>query len=549
MGAVEELLTGSTEVIDAKGELYACPGFIDAHLHVESSMVTVTEFARAALPHGTTCIIIDPHEIANVLGAYGVKLFLRESEGLPLDVYITVPSCVPAAPSFETSGAELDPSDVAALLKETRAIALAEMMNFPGVLMRDRVVMAKIEAAKRLRKRVNGHAPMLRGDALCSYLAAGVHSDHECVGTDEALEKLRLGMWIVARKGTVTENLAPIVRMAKGRDLDTRRIMLASDDVSPISLLKGHVDALVRRAIESGCDPVEAIQMATINTATYFRFDDEVGVIAPGLKANIVLLRNLERVDVETTIAAGEIAARRGKLVIEISRWKAPERARRTMNLKRVPDADDLSIKAPAGAREVTARAIRVEDGSIVTRCEEVDMPVIEGSVEPDPRRDVLMGAVVERHRATGNVGLGFVRGFGLRRGALASSVAHDSHNIVGVGADRASLAAAIGEVVHLGGGVVVADQKSILATLPLPVAGLMSDRSINEVATQLERLHEAARRLGCKLTEPFMTMSFLALSVIPELKLTDRGLVRHDPVTKEIGFVSLLVETSSSAF
>ena len=525
IGDVRDLIGASTTAIDAK-DAYVSPGFIDAHIHIESSMLTVTEFAKAALPHGTTSVVIDPHEIANVLGMAGVKMFLKESTDLPLKVFVTAPSCVPAAAGFETSGAELTPENLEELLRIPRVVGLGEVMDYREVIRRDPVMLRKIRIAHSVRKRVDGHAPMLRGKELSAYVSAGIHSDHECVDGEEAVEKLLLGMWIMAREGSAAKNLHDIIRTIHKKNVETRHIMLVTDDLSPTDLVKGHIDRLVKAVIDEGYDPVTAIQMATINPATYFYLNHSIGLIAPGFNADLTLLEDLDKVKVKTVISNGKIVAKNGKLTAKITAWKYPLSAQRTMKLKSLPRPEDFAVKVSGEIDSATVRIIGVEDRSLLTKFERDILSVKNGAVIPSVEKDVLQAAVVERHKATGNIGHGFVRGFNLFCGALASSVAHDSHNIVVIGTNWSDMAIAVNGIVRVGGGIAAVKDGKVLAFLGLPIAGLMSKNNAETVSRKLTELHRAAKKMGCKLTEPYMTMSFMALPVIPELKLTDKGLV-----------------------
>jgi adenine deaminase len=506
------------QVVDLEGK-FICPGFLDAHVHLESSMVQPAEFARAVVPHGTTAVACDPHEIANVLGLAGVRYILDASEGLPLQVYVMAPSCVPAT-HMETAGAELIAADIEELLAHERVIGLAEMMNFPGVLFRVPAVLDKIRIAAN--RPIDGHAPGLSGLDLNAYIAAGIRSDHECTDVEEAREKLRRGMHILIREGTTARNLhalLPLVTQA-----NSRLCHFCTDDRHPDTLLgEGHIDDVVRKAIAWGLEPVTAIQMATINTAEYFRLWN-VGAVAPGYRADLLVLDDLAAIHVAQVYAAGELVAEGGRFF--------PARA----DMPHVPiqrsvqvDAAALDFTVPAGqgwARMPMARVIGAIPEQVVTEDLRLEPTIVDGYAVSDPARDLLKIAVVERHRGTGNIGLGLVHGVGLKRGAIASSVAHDSHNIVVIGANDADMRAAVAAIAEMDGGQVAVADGQVQAACPLPIAGLMSDRPLEEVRDQVAALTDAAHALGCTLPDPLMTMSFLALPVIPALKLTDKGLV-----------------------
>lgn len=501
------------EVVDVEGR-FVCPGLLDAHVHLESAMVHPAEFARAVVPRGTTGVFTDPHEIANVLGLEGVHYMLRASEGLPLRVYVMAPSCVPAT-TMETAGAELTAAEIEALWAHERVIGLAEMMNFPGVLYRVPEVLAKLRAAAG--RPIDGHAPGLGGLDLNAYIAAGVGSDHETTELEEAREKLRRGMHLMIREGTTARNLEALLPAVT--PANARMCHFCTDDRHPDTLLtEGGVDDVVRKAIARGLDPVTAIQMATINTALYFRRWD-LGAVAPGCQADLVVLDDLEDLRAWRVYAGGRLVAEEGRYLAataEGARVPMP----RSMNLD--PATVDFTIRPGEGP----ARVIGIIPEQIVTEDLRLEPTVEDGVVVADPARDLLKMAVVERHRGTGRAGLGLVRGLGLRSGALASSVAHDSHNVVVAGASDDDMRAALAAVVEMGGGQVVVDGGRVLAACPLPIAGLMSDRPLPEVRDQVAALTEAARGLGSSLPDPLMTMSFLALPVIPALKLTDQGLV-----------------------
>ena len=501
------------QVVDLRGR-FVCPGLIDAHVHLESSMVQPAEFARAVVPRGTTAVVCDPHEIANVLGLEGVRYILDASAGLPLHVYVMAPSCVPAT-HMESAGAELTAADIEEILAHEQVLGLAEVMNFPGVLFRVPSVLDKLRIAGT--RPIDGHAPGLSGLDLNAYVAAGIRSDHECTRLEEAREKLRRGMHILIREGTTARNLHTLLPLvAPG---NAHLCHFCTDDRHPDTLLhEGHIDDVVRRAIAWGLDPVVAIQMATINTAEYFGLRN-VGAVAPGYRADLAILDDLTTVHVAQVYAAGRLVAADERFLLSAA------------DLPCVPiqssvhlDLSALDFTIPAG--EGPARVIGIIPEQIVTDDLRLEPTIQDGAVLSDPARDLLKMAVVERHHCTGNVGLGLVTGAGLKRGAIASSVAHDSHNIVAIGVDDDEIRAAVAAIARMGGGQVVIADGEMQAACPLPIAGLMSDRPLEEVSRQVETLASAAHALGCTLADPLMTMSFLALPVIPALKLTDKGLV-----------------------
>lgn len=502
------------KIVDLEGR-YLCPGFIDGHMHLESSMLRVAEFARVVVPQGTTTIVCDPHEIANVLGLDGIRYILESSKRNPFSVYIMLPSCVPST-EMETAGSRLTAEDLSAMFGSEWVLGLGEVMNYPGVIFRDPEVMNKIRAASG--KAIDGHAPGLTGHDLCAYVAAGIGSDHECTTAVEASEKLQLGMHLMIREGTAAHNLKQLLPAVTPGN--SPNCMFVTDDRHLSDLLgEGHINYVVREAIQLGLDAVTAIQMATINPARYFGLKDK-GAIGPGMSADMVVLDDLREVKVRQVYRRGQLVAEDGKLLpLQVKPKEVPLRSSMNINWH---NARDLRIPA-AGAY---AKVIGVIPDSIVTDSliEEVK---IEGDFAvADPERDILKMAVIERHLSSGNLGLGFVKGLGLRRGALGSSVAHDSHNVIVVGANDADMLLAAREIERMRGGLVVVDEGNIQASLPLPIAGLMSDRPYEEVNDGLKTLLAAAHELGSDLHDPFMTMSFLALPVIPALKLTDRGLV-----------------------
>jgi adenine deaminase len=513
--------------VDLSGQILI-PGLIDGHMHLESTKLTVDEFARAALPWGTTTVILDPHEIANVFGLDGVRAMLRSSDDVPIDVYVMVSSCVPASP-FESNGATVGAEDIARFLaEEPRAIGLAEMMNFPAVVAGEGDEIAKLEAVGG--RHVDGHAPGLSGRGLNAYLAAGVRSDHECTTYEEALEKRRLGMWVMLREGSAARNLEDLLPIVL--EHGPTNSLLCTDDREPHHLFEdGHINNAVRKAVALGCAPADAVVMGTLNAARYHRLHEH-GAVAPGYLADIVAVPDLTSFRPTKVWKRGRLVAEDGR-AIGIQRVAPPDWMRDSIHVPELgAERFEISARGPV-------RVIGVEPDTIVTRTL-VDEPALrDGMAIADPARDLAKIAVIERHRGTGRVGLGFVRGFGLQRGALASSHAHDAHNLVVVGVDDADMAAAAARLREIGGGQVAVSGGEVIGEVPCPIGGLLSDLPVEEVASRVHALEKAAGELGVTLTSPFMAMSFLALSVVPELKLTDRGLVdvdRFELVPLEVG-------------
>ena len=501
------------KTIDLEGK-YLCPGLIDGHVHIESSLLSVPEYARAVVPLGTTAVIADPHEIANVLGLDGIRYMLDSSRDLPLDVYIMLPSCVPAS-HLETAGARLTASDLSLLINEERILGVGEVMNFPSVLKGDPGTLEKIAVAGR--RVVEGHAPGLSGKHLSAYISAGIRSDHECTSVEEAEEKLRKGMHIMIREASPARNLETLLPLVNPRN--SRRFSFVSDDRHPIDLVEeGHIDYMVRTAVNMGVDPIVAIQMATINTAEYFKLGN-VGAVAPGYQADLIVFDTPSDFKVLKVIKRGEIVAEKGCLVLPL---KAPDvHLRSSINVAWL-EPGDLSIEAEGNE----IRVIVVVPNQIVTEERIEKAAVRNGLAVADPGRDLLKIAVLERHLASGNIGLGFVKGFGLKRGAIASSVAHDSHNLVVVGTNDQDMMCAIEEMIKMRGGLVAVVDGTVLCALPLEIAGLMSSEPFERVEHKMRELASATREMECGLERPFMTLSFMALSVMPKLKLTDKGLV-----------------------
>ena len=500
--------------IDLHGQ-YIAPGFIDAHVHIESAMVPPFEFARAVVPHGTTSVIIDPHEIANVLGVEGIRYMLEASKYTPFSVYVMVPSCVPAT-NLETNGGVLRWSDLIQFKSDPWVVGLGEMMNYPGVLNRDESVLDKLRAFSD--RRIDGHAPGVTGRDLEGYVAAGIASDHECTTLAEAREKIRLGMRVMIREASNAHNLKALLPIITPRN--ARRILFVTDDRFPADLIdEGHIDYIVRTAIHEGLDPVTAIQIATLNAAEYFNLHDR-GAIAPGRRADLIIFDNFENLKIEQVYRGGQLVARNGRTLPQEMGPRHPD-LRNSFNI----DWAKVDVRLPAnGHRRV--RAIDMIPDQIVTHQSVHDARIEDGNAVADPSRDLLKIAVIERHQSTGNVGLGFVRGLKLKRGAIGSSVAHDSHNLIVAGTNDDDLMTAARAIAAMQGGLVAVENGEVLSRVPLPIAGLMSDQPIERVRAQMDSLVDIARDLGTDLHAPFMALAFLALPVIPELKLTDRGLV-----------------------
>lgn len=502
------------EVIELDGR-YVCPGLIDAHVHIEIAMLPPHRFADAVLPHGVTSVVCDPHEIANVLGVSGVRYMLDDSEGLDLSVFVMAPSCVPTS-GMETSGGSLPVEDLVGLAEHPRVLGLAEMMNFPGVLAGDSQVLAKLRGFAG--RPVDGHAPGLTGRDLQAYAGAGMSSDHESVSADEAREKLRLGMTVFLREATTARNLLDLLPAVD--QYTARRCAFATDDrVLGELLCDGSVDALVRLAIGGGLDPVTALTMATLNPAEHYGLSDRGGV-APGRRADLVVTSDLRTLPIDLVIAGGRVVARDGRRLRD-----SPAAGVTPPQAFNVRWPEDLRL--PATGRR--ARVIGIVEDQLLTTAAVEEVSIQDGVAVADPRRDLLRLTVLERHLATGNVGMGFVRGFGLQRGAMASSIANDCHNLVVVAADDDDGLLAARAVADMGGGIAVVAGGELRAALALPIAGLMTDRAPEVVADELDAVTGAVRLLGCTVAAPFMAMSFLALPVIPHLKLTDRGLVDVD--------------------
>jgi adenine deaminase len=523
-----ELIGSGTEVIDAKGR-YFVPGFCDGHMHVESGMLTVTEFARAVIPHGTTSMFIDPHEIANVLGMPGVKLMHDEAMGLPVNVWVQMPSCVPSAPGLEDAGAALGPRDVAEAMTWPNIIGLGEMMNFPGVVSGDKHMLAEIAATQAAGKTVGGHyASRDLGKPFHAYAAGGPADDHEGTRAEDAVARVRQGMRAMLRLGSAWYDVAAQVKAITESGLDPRNFILCTDDCHALTLVRdGHMDRVVRHAIAQGLKPITAIQMATLNTAQHFGLEREIGSIAPGRRADLIVTSDLVTLPMDIVIARGSVLAREGRLVANIPHSTYPELAKHTVRLGRRLEERDFDIAAPNGASKVRARVIGVVENQAPTKALERDLAVHGSLVAMDRASDVCQIAVVERHRGTGAVVNGFVSGFGYTADcAVASTVAHDSHHTIVVGTSKRDMALATNRLGEVGGGITVYSGGRELALIELPIAGLMSDERAEAVAGKIATLIEAMRQCGCTMNNAYMQHSLLALVVIPELRISNVGLI-----------------------
>ncbi len=539
VGDAKPCIGSNTIVYDADGK-YVVPGLLDPHVHVESTMVSVTQFARIVLPHGTTTCFIDPHEIGNVFGLEGVKLMIEESKNLPLKVFITYPSCVPAAPGFETAGALIGPREVAEAMKLPEVIALGEMMNFPGVLNCDDNVHGEIAETLKAGKMVEGHETGLLGRELSAYASAGITATHESVKKIDAIERLRNGMYIYLREGSAWLDIKDTIRAYTEGKVDPRHICLCTDDKEPASVLRdGHMDHSVRRAIEEGVDPLTAVQMATLNPAERYRLSYELGNLAPGRFADMLIVSDLTRFKIQAVYTYGKLVAKDGKLVAQLPGFNYPEKFMRSVKLPRPITPEDFNIKHDLQKGEVKVRVIEAIEGNVLTRNGSTHLDVVDGNIVADSDQSVLKTAVVERHGLRGSMATGFTKGFGFKKGAISSTVAHDSHNLLILGLSERDMAIAANENARMNGGIVTVVDGEVKARVELPIAGLMSPENAETVAEKLSNTYELWRKMGCDWVSPFMTMSLLSLSVLPELRLTDLGLLD----TVNFRFVNLILE------
>lgn len=530
-----------TKVIEADNR-YLVPGLCDAHMHVESGMVTVTEFARAVIPHGTTSMFIDPHEIGNVLGLDGVRLMHDEALNLPINVFVQMPSCVPSAPGLEHAGAELGVADVQEALQWPNIIGLGEVMNFPGVAAGDEKMLGEIAATQMAGKTVGGHyaSPDL-GIPFHGYVAGGPADDHEGTRMEDAIARVRQGMRAMLRLGSAWYDVAPQIKAITEEGLDSRNFILCTDDSHSGTLINdGHMNRVVRHAIEQGLPPITAIQMATLNTAAHFGLERDLGSITPGRRADVIISSDLATLPIEQVIARGDVLAESGALVASIAPASYPASARNTVHLGKSLKANDFEISAPEGAEQVRARVIGVIENQAPTKALEASLSVSDGLVNMDLSADVCQIALVERHRATGGVTNAFVSGFGYNKPcAIASTVAHDSHHMIVVGTNHDDMALAANRLAEVGGGITVFSEGKELALVELPIAGLMSDERAEVVAEKAQAMVQAMAQCGCTLNNAYMQHSLLALVVIPALRISDVGLIDVTSFSKTDLFVT----------
>ena len=526
-----------TEIIEAN-ERYMIPGLCDGHMHIESGMLTPAEFSAAVIPHGTTTMFTDPHEIANVLGLEGVRFMHDEALMQPVNIWTQMPSCAPSAPGMETTGYEISAEDVAEAMTWPGIIGLGEMMNFPGVIAGDSQMLAEIAATQDAGKTVGGHyaSPDL-GPNFAAYLAGGPADDHEGVFEVDAIARMRQGMRSMIRLGSAWYDVETQIKAITQKGLDSRNMILCTDDCHSGTLVhEGHMNRVIRHAIDCGCDPLIALQMATINTATHFGLEREIGSLTPGRRADVILTSDLKTLPIERVIARGKTVALEGKLATDCPHLKWPDRVRRTVHVRKILEAIDFEIHAPKDCNRVTANVIGVVENQAPTKALKRDLPVLNDIVEA--AEDTCQVALVERHNATGGVTNAFITGFNYKgKMAMASTVAHDSHHMIVVGTDRSQMALAANRLAEVGGGITIFRDNTEMALVELPIAGLMSDRPAKDVATQANKMMEAMADCGCTLNNAYMQHSLLALVVIPELRISDLGLVD----TRSFEFVPVL--------
>lgn len=527
VGDASHCIGEHTTVIDAAGQ-YIAPGFMDAHIHVESSMISVGEYGRAVVPHGTTGIFMDPHEICNVCGPDGVRAMIEDARRTPLKAMANVPSCVPAVAGFEDTGSHIGPEEVREMMTWDGVMGLGEMMNFPGVIGGSEAIHGELAETLKADQVITGHYSVPdTGAGLNAYIASGVRCCHESTRAEDVLEKMRHGMYALMRYGSAWHDMPVIIRAILDNHIDDRFACLISDDTHPDTLIEdGHLDHIVRRAVREGLDPVKAIQYVTINPATCFRMDHEMGSITPGKCADMVFFSDLNDIRVTRTIIDGEIVSENGKMTVGIGKPAFPASVYHTMHMGRPIVPDSFKIAAPEGRTRVKARVIEIIPNRVGNYERLIDLDIKDGFVEADPYRDIMKMAVFERHHGTGTAGFGFVKGFGFKTGAMAQTVAHDAHNLLVAGTNDEDMALAANTLIECGGGLCAAAGGKVLALVPLPIAGLMNDLPVEKMAELVSTLSDAWRKMGCVINSPYMTMALIPLACLPELRLTNRGLV-----------------------
>ena len=537
VGDAAHCIGENTTVIDAENK-YLAPAFMDGHIHIESSMLTVGEYAKAVIPHGTSGVFIDPHEICNVLGLDGVNYMMEDAKRTPMKTMLTTPSCVPAVGGFEDTGAKIDPEDVALTMEYDTCVGLGEMMNFPGILGGNPHTHGIVAETLKAGKIPTGHYSLPEtGPGLNAYIASGIRCCHESTRAEDALAKMRLGMYAMLREGSAWHDLQEVAKALTQHKVDSRFACLISDDTHPRTLIRnGHLDYIVRRAIEEGIDPITAIQMVTINVAQCFQLDHEMGSVTPSKCADLVLLDDLERCHVTDVFIDGTYVAKDGNLRIDPAPYTYSQKALHSVHLDELcPEA----FQIPCEGETAKVHAIEIIPARVGTFDRIVTLPVKEGGIQADPEQDVLKVAVFERHHRTGTVGKGFTKGFGIGHGALAQTVAHDAHNLLVVGSNDEDMTLAANTLIACGGGLVAVRDGKVLSVVELPIAGLMSDKPIAEMCEAIEKMEETWVKMGSSLPSPFMTMALIPLACLPETRLTNRGLVD----CRSFQFIDLVVE------
>lgn len=528
VGDASHCIGPDTKVIDATGQ-YIAPGFMDGHIHVESSMLTVGEYARAVVPHGTTGIFMDPHEICNVCGKEGVKLMIEDAKRAPLKAMSNAPSCVPAVAGFEDTGASILADDIREMMTWDGIMGLGEMMSFPNVLGAEENIHAELAETLKSDNIITGHYSVPdTGMGLNAYIASGARCCHESTRAEDVLEKMRRGMYAQIRYGSAWHDMPVIIKAVLDNNIDDRYACLVSDDTHPDTLVaEGHIDHIVRLAIKEGLDPIKAIQYVTINTATCYRMDHEMGSIAPGKCADIVFFNDLNDIRITRTIIDGDVVAENGEMTVDIPAATFPENVKNTMHVGEKITAESFKIAAPEGSGDIAkTRVIEIIPNRVGNYERIMDLPVTDGFIEQDPDKDIMKMVVFERHHETGTKGVGFLTGFGFKKGAMAQTVSHDAHNLLVAGTNDEDMALAANTLIECGGGLCAVADGKVLAVVPLPIAGLMNDLPAAEMGAQVEELDKAWKEMGCVINSPYMTMALIPLACLPELRLTNRGLV-----------------------